>query len=47
MFVLITGAAGGPRAFAVDCARRGYDLFLTDINAGLNLLERGSQAGIR
>jgi uncharacterized protein len=43
MFVLITGAAGGlGRAFAVDCAKRGYDLFLTDINAaGLTLIERG------
>ncbi len=43
MFVLITGAAGGlGRAFAVDCAKRGYDLFLTDINTlGLKLLERG------
>ena len=43
MFVLITGAAGGlGRAFAVDCAKRGYDLFLTDINAsGLKLLEKG------
>jgi short-subunit dehydrogenase len=43
MFVLITGAAGGlGRAFAVDCAKRGYDLFLTDINdAGLKLIEKG------
>lgn len=43
MFVLITGAAGGlGRAFAVDCAKRGYDLFLTDINdAGLKLIENG------
>jgi short-subunit dehydrogenase len=43
MFVLITGAAGGlGRAFAVDCAKRGYDLFLTDINdTGLKLLEKG------
>lgn len=43
MFVLITGAAGGlGRAFAVDCAKRGYDLFLTDINdSGLTLLEKG------
>lgn len=43
MFVLITGAAGGlGRAFAVDCAKRGYDLFLTDINdTGLKLIERG------
>ncbi len=43
MFVLITGAAGGlGRAFSVDCAKRGYDLFLTDINdAGLKLIEHG------
>ena len=34
MFVLITGASGGlGRAFAVECARRGYDLLLTDIDA--------------
>lgn len=33
MNVLITGAAGGlGRAFALECARRGYHLFLTDIN---------------
>jgi uncharacterized protein len=32
--VLITGAAGGlGRALAVECAKRGYNLFLTDINA--------------
>jgi len=32
--VLITGAAGGlGRAFAVECAKRGFGLFLTDINA--------------
>ncbi|NLA87436.1 MAG: SDR family NAD(P)-dependent oxidoreductase, partial [Clostridiales bacterium] len=43
MYVLITGAAGGlGRAFAVDCAKRGYDLLLTDINeSGLKLLEKG------
>lgn len=43
MFVLITGAAGGlGRAFAMECAKRGYDLFLTDINgAGLMLIESG------
>lgn len=43
MFVLITGAAGGlGRAFAVDCAKRGYDLLLTDINdAGLKLIKQG------
>lgn len=34
MNVFITGAAGGlGRAFAVECAGRGYDLFLTDIDA--------------
>lgn len=34
MRVLITGAAGGlGRALAVECARRGYGLFLTDQNA--------------
>lgn len=33
MMALITGAAGGlGRAMACECARRGYDLFLTDIN---------------
>jgi short-subunit dehydrogenase len=43
MFVLITGAAGGlGRAFANECARRGYDLFLTDVNAaGLKRIEQG------
>ncbi len=43
MFVLITGAAGGlGRAFAVECARRGWDLFLTDINAsGLKRIREG------
>lgn len=35
MNVMITGAAGGlGRALAGECARRGYELFLTDINAG-------------
>jgi len=34
MNVLITGASGGlGRAMAMDCARRGYNLFLTDIYA--------------
>ena len=43
MFVLITGAAGGlGRVFAAACAKRGYALFLTDINeAGLKFIERG------
>ena len=43
MFVLITGAAGGlGRAFANDCAGRGYDLYLTDVNgAGLQAIRRG------
>lgn len=32
MLVLITGAAGGlGKAFAVECASRGWDIFLTDI----------------
>jgi len=31
--VLITGAAGGlGKAFAVECARRGWDLYLTDLS---------------
>ena len=43
MNVLITGAAGGlGRAMAVECAKRGYDLFLTDINEqGLQAIKRG------
>lgn len=43
MYVLITGAAGGlGRAFANECARRGYDLFLTDVNGeGLLSISRG------
>jgi len=33
MRVLITGASGGlGRAMAIECARRGYDLLLTDIS---------------
>jgi hypothetical protein len=31
-YLMITGAAGGlGTEFALDCARRGYDLFLTDL----------------
>jgi len=43
MNVLITGAAGGlGRAFAVECAHRGYNLFLTDVNeAGLVAIREG------
>ncbi len=33
MNVMITGASGGlGRAMAIECARRGYNLFLTDLN---------------
>ena len=33
LFVLITGATGGlGKAFAVECASRGWDLFLTDLD---------------
>lgn len=43
MNVLLTGAAGGlGRAFANECGRRGYNLFLTDINEdGLLCIKRG------
>ena len=43
MNVMITGASGGlGRALAAECARRGYKLFLTDINeTGLLLLKSG------
>lgn len=42
-FVLITGAAGGlGKAFAVECASRGWNLFLTDIRK--ELLEELSEA---
>ena len=35
MIVLITGAGGGlGRALSVECAKRGYDLFLTDRDPG-------------
>ena len=45
MSVLITGASGGlGRAFATECASRGYDLYLTDINAeGLAEIKQGLQ----
>jgi short-subunit dehydrogenase len=43
MNVMITGASGGlGRSLAVECARRGYRLLLTDINDnGLTTLQRG------
>lgn len=43
MNVLITGASGGlGRAFAMECGKRGYNLFLVDINAhGLDALKAG------
>ena len=43
MNVLITGASGGlGRALAAECASRGFNLFLTDINEeGLKLLRSG------
>ncbi|SHI16148.1 hypothetical protein SAMN02745823_02895 [Sporobacter termitidis DSM 10068] len=43
MYVLITGAAGGlGRAFANECAKRGYDLYLTDISGpGLERIGHG------
>jgi len=43
MTVLITGAAGGlGRALASECARRGFDLFLTDISGpALDALKTG------
>ena len=35
-YVCITGATGGVgKAFAAECAQRGWDLFLTDLNASL------------
>jgi short-subunit dehydrogenase len=34
-YIAITGATGGlGKAFAVECANRGWDLFLTDMQAG-------------
>ncbi len=43
MMVLITGASGGlGRAMAVECARRGFDLLLTDIaEAPLSQIKQG------
>lgn len=43
MNVMITGAAGGlGRALANECGRRGYNLFLTDVNGdGLLCIRRG------
>lgn len=43
MNVMITGAAGGlGRAMANECGRRGYNMFLTDINEdGLLSIRRG------
>jgi uncharacterized protein len=43
MNVMITGAAGGlGRTLANECARRGFDLFITDINAdGLARIQAG------
>ncbi|MFZ5974094.1 MAG: SDR family NAD(P)-dependent oxidoreductase [Bacillota bacterium] len=42
-YVLITGATGGlGKAFAVECARRGYNLYLTDLfREKLESLARG------
>ncbi len=41
--VLITGAAGGlGRAMAMECGKRGYNLFLTDVNEdGLRRVQTG------
>jgi len=43
MMVLITGACGGlGRAMASECARRGFELFLTDISfEGLDSIRQG------
>ena len=43
MNVFITGASGGlGRAMANECARRGYNLFLTDVNeSGLKAIQCG------
>ena len=49
MFVMISGACGGlGRAMALDCAQRGYDLFLTDLSQdSLNRLSQGIQRQYR
>ena len=45
MIAMITGAAGGlGRAMAVECARRGYDVYLTDMS-DIALMEL--QSGLR
>ena len=45
MFVMISGLAGLGRAMALDCAQRGYDLFLTDLSQdSLNRLSQGFSA---
>lgn len=43
MIALITGAAGGlGRVLAAECARRGYSLFLTDVDShGLEAVRQG------
>ncbi len=43
MNVLITGASGGlGRALANECGKRGYNLFLVDINEqGLRAIQKG------
>jgi short-subunit dehydrogenase len=50
-FALVTGAAGGlGKAFAVECARRGWNLFLTDLREEpLEILARSLESiyGIR
>jgi short-subunit dehydrogenase len=47
--VFISGAAGGlGKAFAVECARRGWDLFLTDLRVeDLSLLAAGLERTYR
>ena len=49
MFVLLTGATGGlGRAFAVECASRGWDLFITDRQIGpLETLRLGLDSAYR